>query len=246
MSNVRVPPSDQDRGDFVVVSGVRCTTMQDMTIVFDFDHTLTSWDSADRFFRWLIKRNPWRVALVALLLPMLGPLLLVKKTRRVPIRYGIWVATLLRSQEEIELLANQHVEELVADGEVLVLREGLSQLREHLEQGHTVVIATGSLELLAKQYLCRSGLGDVPLVGSSLKPFLCGAATNEHCFGARKIPMLTQRGYPPPWAVTYTDHEWDLPVIELSKEFFLVNPRPKAIRAITERLSLTPTVLSWQ
>ena len=61
-----------------------------------------------------------------------------------------------------------------------------------------------------------------------------------------KFPMLTQRGYPPPWVATYTDHECDLPVMRHSAECFLVNPRPKAIRIITDKLSFTPVVLSWR
>jgi phosphatidylglycerophosphatase C len=219
---------------------------QDMTIVFDFDHTLTSWDSSDRFFRWLIKRNLWRIGLIAILAPVLGPLFINRKTRKIPVRYAVWVATLLRSHERIESLAYEHVARIVANGEVLLLREGASQLHQHIELGHSVVIATGSLEVLAKQYLHRSGLGHVQLVGSSLKPYLYGMASKEHCIGERKIPMLTQRGYPPPWAVTYTDHERDLPLISNSAECFLVNPRPKAIRAITAKLSFTPTVLSWR
>lgn len=216
-----------------------------MTVVFDFDHTLTSWDSADRFFRWLIRRSPWRLALVVVSLPVLGPLLLPRATRRIPIRFAVWVATLFRSEERIASLVRKHVAEIAAVGEALVLREALIRVREHLELGHTVVVATGSLEVLARQYLAESGLGHVPVVGSTLRPFLLGMASREHCFGAGKVPMLTQRGYPPPWAVTYTDHECDLPLIGHSSECFLVNPRPQAIRAISERLSFTPTVLSW-
>jgi len=236
----------QSAGARPVISGVRHSTMQDMTIVFDFDHTLTSWDSSDRFFRWLIKRSWWRLGLVVISLPVTGPLLIPKATRKLPIRFAVWVATLFQSHEGLKLLASRHVAEMVASGEGLVLREGSNQLRQHLELGHTVVIATGSLEVLARQYLEQCGLGHVPLVGSSLKPFLLGMVSNEHCFGDRKIPMLTRRGYPPPWAVTYTDHECDLPVIGHSAECFLVNPRPKAICAISERLSFTPTVLSWR
>jgi phosphatidylglycerophosphatase C len=217
-----------------------------MTIVFDFDHTLTSWDSSDRFFRWLIKRSLWRVGLVVLSLPVTGPLLIPRATRRIPIRFAVWVATISQSNERLTSLASKHVAEIAEGGESLMLREASNQLRRHLELEHTVVIATGSLEILARQYLEQSGLGHVPLVGSSLKPFLLGMASNEHCFGDRKIPMLAQRGYPPPWAVTYTDHECDLPVIGHSRECFLVNPRPKAILAISERLSFTPTVLSWR
>ncbi len=100
--------------------------------------------------------------------------------------------------------------------------------------------------ILARELLDQSGLAHIPLVGSSLKPFMWGMAAHQHCYGPRKISMLTQRGYPPPWVATYTDHECDLPVMRQSAACFLVNPRPKAVRIIADALSITPEVLSWR
>jgi phosphatidylglycerophosphatase C len=217
-----------------------------VTVVFDFDHTLTSWDSSDRFFRWLLKRDWWRLALVVVALPVLGPLFLIRRTRWISVRFVVWASTLFLSHERIALLASEHVAAILASGQSLLLREGSSRLLQHLQEGHTVVVATGSLQLLARLYLDQCALGHVPLVGSSTRRFLGGMVVREHCFGDGKIPMLSERGYPPPWAVTYTDHECDLPVIGHSAQCFLVNPKPQAVRAITDSLKSTPTVLSWR
>lgn len=216
------------------------------TIVFDFDHTLTSWDSSERFFRWLLKRGPWRLLLLTASFPFLAPLLLIKSTRKLPLKFAVWTATLWRSNGAISALAKRHVAEFVARQQPLVLQDAIRQLNGHLAQGHRVVVATGSLEMLAREFLDQSGLAHIPLVGSSLKPLMWGMVVHEHCYGPRKISMLTQRGYPPPWDTTYTDHECDLPVIGLSTACFLVNPRPKTIRIITDKLSFTPKVLSWR
>jgi phosphatidylglycerophosphatase C len=221
-------------------------TTTDQTIVFDFDHTLTSWDSADRFFRWLLKRNPWRMALVVISLPVLGPMFLARRTRKLPIRYAVWVATLGQSLESLQFLAKQHVKEIMASGRPLLMQDGSRRLRHHHELGHTVVIATGSLESLAREFLDQSGFGHIPLVGSSLKPFLWGLVSEERCYAENKIPLLTRRGFPPPWSMTYTDHQCDLPVIGHSATCFLVNPKPKAIRLISRKLSFTPEILSWR
>ncbi len=216
------------------------------TIVFDFDHTLISWDSSDRFFRWLLKRGPWRLLLVLASIPLLAPLLLIKNTRKQPIKFAVWAATLGRSNDALNALAKTHVTEIVAMRQPVVLQDAISQLHHHLALGHRVVVATGSLEVLAREFLDQSGLATIPLVGSSLKPLMWGMVAHEHCYGPRKIPMLSRRGYPPPWVATYTDHECDLPVIGQSAECFLVNPRPKAIRIISDELSFTPKVLSWR
>jgi phosphatidylglycerophosphatase C len=216
------------------------------TIVFDFDHTLTSWDTAERFFRWLLRRSPLRTGLVVVSLPILAPLLLSRWTRKIPIRFAVWLATLGRSLEDVRVLVEQHVLEIVGSQQRLILKDAANRLEQHLEQGHEVVVATGSLEVLARAYLDNSGLAHVPLVGSSLRPLFWGMVSREHCYGVRKIPMLTERGFPPPWATTYTDHQSDLPVIGHSAECFLVNPKPKAVRVITKKLSVSPKVLAWQ
>jgi phosphatidylglycerophosphatase C len=99
---------------------------------------------------------------------------------------------------------------------------------------------------LAHELLGRVGYGHVPLVASTLKPYLGGMARHEHCFGPNKIPMLSSRGFAPPWAFTYTDHQRDLPVLKLSRERFLVNPKPEAVRLIQRELACETTILTWR
>jgi len=216
------------------------------TVVFDFDLTLTKWDTADRFFRWLLKRQAWRMVLVFGLAPVLAPLLLFRNTRKFPVRYAVWIATLGLSQEQLRSLVQEHADELFRESASVFLLEGLERLQSHLRQGHRVVIATGCLEILAKEFLGRAGYGHIPLVASTLQPFLGGMASHEHCFGPNKIPMLSRRGFAPPWAFTYTDHQCDLPVLKLSAERFLINPTPKAVRLIQRGLACETTILTWR
>lgn len=215
-------------------------------VVFDFDLTLTRWDTADRFFRWLLKRDPWRLALVLLSLPVSGPLFLLKSTRRLPVRFAIWAATLGRSERDLEALVSEHVETVFAGAEPVFLLAGLAQLDLHLAQGHRVVIATGCLDCLARALLHRAGYGDVALVASTVRPFLGGLAAHRHCFGENKIPMLVERGFGPPWAIAYTDHHCDLPVLRLSREHYLISPGPKCVARIEQSLATKSTILAWR
>jgi phosphatidylglycerophosphatase C len=215
-------------------------------VVFDFDLTLTHWDTADRYFRWLLKRDWWRLGLVLACVPVIGPLFLVRATRKWPVRFAVWVATLGRSERDLERLAQEHGEWLVASGQSVFIDEGLTRLAAHVEQGHRVVIATGCLELLARTLLRSAGFGHVALVGSTLRPFLGGMVVDRHCFGPNKIPMLAERGFPPPWSIAYTDHHCDLPVLRLSEARFLVSPTPDCAKRIATALQSTPAVLSWR
>ena len=216
------------------------------TVVFDFDLTLTRWDTADRFFRWLLKRDFWRLALALAAAPILGPLLLSARTRKWPVRYAVWVATLGRTHEDLAVLAREHADEVFGGAHGVFMPDALECLRSHLAQGHRVVVATGCLEILARELLGRAGLADLPLVGSTLRPYLGGLARHEHCFGPNKIPMLSTRGFAPPWTVTYTDHPCDLPVLKLSSERYLINPKPDAVALIRRELAGESTVLTWR
>ena len=122
-------------------------------VVFDFDLTLTRWDTAERFFLWLLRREPWRMAVVALAFPILGPLLLAKSARKWPIRFAVWVATLGRSPDDLPALAEAHVRSLPEGHASVLLPEAVRQLQAHVSQGHRVVIATGCVEALAQTLL---------------------------------------------------------------------------------------------
>lgn len=215
-------------------------------VVFDFDCTLTRWDTADRFFRWLLRREPWRLVLVLAALPVLGPLLLARPTRKWPIRFAVWIATLGRTPEALPALAEEHIQSLPKGHASVFLPAAVERLQAHLVQGDQVVIATGCVEALAQALLRHAGLSQVPLVASTVRPFLGGLVRDQHCFGPNKIPMLAARGFAPPWAVAYTDHHADLPVLRLSAERYLVSPNPKCLFRIEQALSIEATILPWR
>nr|CEN54994.1 putative integron gene cassette protein [uncultured bacterium] len=215
-------------------------------VVFDFDLTLTRWDTADRFFRWLLRRDPWRLALVLAALPVLGPFLLMRSTRKWPIRFAVWVATLGRSPSALSTLVEEHIQALPTGHTSVFLPAAVKQLQIHVAQGDQVVIATGCVKTLAQTLLRHAGLSHVPLVASTLRPFLGGLVRDQHCFGPNKIPMLTARGFAPPWAVAYTDHHADIPVLRLSAVRYLVSPKPKCLARIEQALTIKATVLAWR
>jgi phosphatidylglycerophosphatase C len=211
-------------------------------IVFDFDLTLTRWDTADRFFRWLLRRELWRWCSLAVLTPVLAPLLLFRSTRKLPIRFAIWLASLGRSEHALRRLIGEHIARL---DESVFIPAAVARLRSHLDQGHRVVIATGCLAPLAAALLRDVGLADVPLVASTHRHFLGGIVVDRHCVGSNKVSMLQERGYFPPWTAAYTDHRADLPMLRLSEACFLVNPRPKCLAIIEQALPVRPAVLTW-
>ena len=215
-------------------------------VVFDFDLTLTRWETAGRFFKGLLCRQPWRLAVLIVALPLLAPLLLVPRARRLPMRCAVWLATFGRSREAMQALAQAHADAVFAGDEALFIAPAVARLREHLAQGDRVVIATGCWEPLARALLAHGGLGEVPLVASTLRPWRGGWVSDQHCLGANKIPMLAARGFAPPWAMAYTDHHADLPLLRHSAQWCLVSPTADCLQRIETALATRAQVLAWR
>lgn len=215
-------------------------------VVFDFDLTLTRWETARRFFKGLLRRQPARLGLLLVLLPLLAPLLLIPRTRRLPTRCAVWLATFGHSREAMHALAQAHADAVFGAGEALFIAPAVARLREHLTQGDRVVIATGCWEPLARALLAHGGLGDVPLVASTLRPWRGGWVSDQHCLGANKIPMLAARGFAPPWAMAYTDHHADLPLLRHSAQWCLVSPTADCLQRIETALATRAQVLAWR
>jgi len=216
------------------------------TAVFDFDHTLTSWDTAARFFVWLLRRSPLRLLIGAPVALLLGPFAAFRRTRRVPLRFAVWLATFGRGHEQLRALAVRHIAQVTADGERFLREEARAQVISHQSHGHTVVIVTGALEYLAREILANAGIENVTVVGSSLRSFLGGMIADQHCFGERKIPMLRERGIDPPWSFVYSDSEADLPLLRAGSRQFLVNPTARTAAYLIPILGRSATVVRWR
>jgi phosphatidylglycerophosphatase C len=79
-----------------------------------------------------------------------------------------------------------------------------------------------------------------------VRPFIGGLARDQHCFGANKISMLSAKGFAPPWAVAYTDHSADIPVLTLSTERVLVSPKPRCLALIRQSIAGEATIVGWR
>jgi phosphatidylglycerophosphatase C len=64
--------------------------------------------------------------------------------------------------------------------------------------------------------------------------------------GESKVAMLTERGYPPPWAAVYSDSASDLPLFAGTGRPVLVNGDEKAARRVERTLGRRPETVTWR
>lgn len=215
---------------------MRRTDMADSprTVIFDLDRTLIGCDSFAGFLNSLLLRDWWRVAGVVAASPLLLPLWATATTRRASLWGLLWFATVGLDSDEFASLASTHAQRLAsADG---IYPDGLHALAGHQQSGDRVVIVTGSGSHLVTAFCAAVGLEGVEVVGSTFRSGAGGWVVNDHCVGQRKVEMLTAAGVPPPWSAVYTDSASDLPLLQRADRRCVVNPKPRAIRALRRAL----------
>jgi len=212
--------------------------------MFDLDHTLIRCDSFAGFARELLLRRWWRTGLILTLGPLVGPLWMSRRTRHLAGSILVWTATVGLSERAFHALMDRHAERRFAGG-ALTCEAAVARLREHQAEGARIVVVTGAVAALAQRVCAHIGIGDVEVVGSSLRRALGGFVSGDHCFGPRKVAMLVERGFPHPWAFVYTDSSTDLPLLRLAEQRRLVNPKPVCQTKVLAALGSSVEVIDW-
>lgn len=217
-------------------------TPEHPVVVFDCDNTLIAGDALAGFIVDLLGHGP-RLLVAVAAAPAFGPMLVAHRSRRAAISGWLWIATAARSDTEIgqriAAYVDCHLSEVGA-----VLTAGLSRVREHLDRGDRVVIATAAAEPLAGCLLTRVGLADLPVVASPVRRVRGGWTLTAHCWGPFKPALLAAGGIPGPYQAAYSDSFVDLPLLRLAAEPVLVNPGRWVARRLRRKLPHLRTV-SW-
>jgi phosphatidylglycerophosphatase C len=211
-------------------------------VVFDLDKVLLGGDASTLFLRGRLRQAPRRLVLLVLAAPLLLPGALIPQTRPLAARVMTRIAVGGRSGSDVEAVAAAYGEALIRKPEAAVA-EAIASVREHQRRGDVVVVATGCEETLARGFLAAIGLGDLDVVGStgSLWPPRVARAMGE-----AKVALLTERGYPPPWQVAYSDSPADVPLFAGTPRPVLVNADEKAADEVERGLGRRPETRTWR
>jgi len=193
-----------------------------LPVVFDLDGTLLGGDSTTAWMVARMKKSWFRVALAVLAAPLAIPLTVFAPTRRLGGSIFLWIAS--RGQNEVELRAsfNAFAEQVSRQEGILWRVKGLACLKEHIQRGELVIVATAAPFWLADPIVKSLGW-PVTVVGSVATPFLDGWIASYHCRHAAKCEAILGAGHGSRWSAAYSDSIDDLPLLSQSARAFLVN-----------------------
>ncbi|USY18797.1 haloacid dehalogenase-like hydrolase [Nocardiopsis exhalans] len=192
--------------------------------LFDLDETLIDHDSFARFTVHLLLRDPVRLAAAVLFLPLIGAAFTRRSWRVNAGSVLLWLGTVGVSGTRLDRIVRDHVRRLGVRGRLLP--DGEAALAEHFRAGHDVAVVTGCAELVAVP-LCREIDPRIRVVASTLRRRWGGLVADRHCYGPRKVEMLTEAGVGNgsggEVVAAYGDSPADAPMLDLARTAVLVN-----------------------
>ncbi len=201
-------------------------------VVFDFDGTLVSRDSVIDFsWRYCAKR-PWRLLMLALLLPLAAIMTRATKKTSAP-SVLLWAMTVGASKRRFVRELQRYAAHILPG----YVNEGIfNELARHLQSGERVVIATGSLPILVRGLLQARGDRLLPVAGSRFRGKWGGLVVETHCTGRTKVSELKRKFGILTWSTVYTDSLADRPLMRGARDVVLIGPSSRTLSGTQQLL----------
>ncbi|MGY1751870.1 haloacid dehalogenase-like hydrolase [Blastococcus sp. SYSU D01042] len=216
------------------------------TVVFDLDGTLVAGDAFGLFLRRLLTRSPLRLAAALVSAPLWVPAMAFRTARVVGERYLVWLALVGADERAFTAAVRDFAEEHAGPGGGRAAVAGVQQLREHLERGDRVVVATGCAAPLAEEVCAVLRLPEVEVVGTRLVRGRWGLPERTvPARGEGKLRALEAAGVCFPVAHAYSDSPSDLPLLRNALVPHVVDPAPRDLVRLRRALGDDVDVLRW-
>lgn len=198
-------------------------------VVFDLDGTLLSGDSTKHWLSKQLKSNVLRFLSAIVVLPVAIPLMKFKQSKSFGASLLLWIATYglsaIQLEENLNAFAVNVKKNLMP--KLYWFEDGVSVLKNHLQEHRVIFIVTASPEPLANALLKSIGL-DVKVVGTPLKRKMNGWIGGAHCRHHEKLRRLSLIGICPQWYATYSDDiDEDYPILQGANSAYLINANQK-------------------
>lgn len=206
-------------------------------VIFDLDKTLIRGYSQKIFLNYLFKKRvikliPYIIISIWFAGYKLGLIKSPKKIMEYAFSFAEGWAT-----QKLDSLVNDFFEREL---KYLIFKEGVEVIKEHKIKNRELLILSNSIDFLVKRIAIYLGIKNY--IGTTLEIIdgkLTGKIAGDIVYGENKVPVVKEYisknklTLDNSWA--YGDHVSDLPILEIVRYPFAVNPSPELRREVEKR-----------
>ncbi|MBF7685593.1 haloacid dehalogenase-like hydrolase [Acinetobacter sp. B10A] len=156
----------------------------------------------------------------------------------------VWIATYGLSKTQLQHKI-EHFSQAIKHKQLEDIHwfdDALVVLKQHIQDGKTVIIATAAPEILAQTLIRSIGL-NICVIGTPIKKIWGGWVGYAHCRHIEKVQRLHLMGVQQPWYASYSDDlEADYPLLKHGQHAYLINSKTPHHLLPTE---FKITMLQW-
>jgi HAD superfamily hydrolase (TIGR01490 family) len=194
-------------------------------VVFDFDKTITKYDTYIRFLMVALWSRPWRIC-YCLHLPGIVLLHFLGFLSNTELKQ-IFLKAISGGMERsaISCLVDHFIDMLFTSG---LYADALKIIHKHRSEKHSLILASAGFDFYIEPIAKKLGFDTVICTKAEWNDDkLTGRTAGENCFGEAKcnavFSYLSEK-ITPYHVIAYTDNYSDVPLLLLSDEPYLVNP----------------------
>lgn len=195
-------------------------------VFFDLDGTLHQQDMFGTFMRYLLRRQPLNLLVVAPLLPVVGLGMVIKgRAARWPMSLLLWGCTFGHSEARLQQLERDFARWFRSHVNAFPVVQ--DRLTSYLDANDADIwLITGSPQLLVEQvYFDTPWLPRVNLIATQIGRAYGGWILTMRCLGHEKVVQLEQRiGAPLSLYSGYSDSKQDNPLLYFCQHRWRVTP----------------------
>lgn len=174
------------------------------------------------------------------------PALLLPVTRVAVERHLVWLAAVGMDEAAFAVAARDFAAQHAGPSAGRTATAALARVREHLEAGDRVIVATGCAAPLAQEVCAVIGLKDVEVVSSRLARRRWGLPERGvSARGQGKLRALQAANVELPVDHAYSDSLSDLPLLRAARTAHVVDPTPRDWPRLRHELGADVDLLRW-
>jgi len=216
-------------------------------VLFDFDKTIINKDTGYEFILYSAKKNMLRAILLITLSPIAFFFFMSNKSRFIGNSIFLWLATFGMSQPATKRMQNLFIDSYLKSSDVKIYQNAIKQINYHNKLNHQVIVISGASEWMVNKVLEATNITVFKEIGTQEKRFLFGMVTGTHCYSENKARILDKltSNIEVDYIACYSDSSADIPILSLSKNKYLVNPKKRCLIKFKREFGNDFSLLAW-